>query len=76
MVGPSAIGSENGTPSSMTSAPASASACITGTVASSEGSPAVMNGTGQWPCGFVRQRFDGLLVGKLEWSMAIHQSHC
>src|SRR5688572_32922568 len=45
MTGPSAIGSENGTPSSMTSAPAAASACITGTVASSDGSPAVTNGT-------------------------------
>src|SRR5690606_29194526 len=45
MTGPSAIGSENGTPSSITSAPAATSACMTGTVASSEGSPAVMNGT-------------------------------
>src|SRR5690606_14958542 len=44
MVGPSAIGSENGTPSSMTSAPASTSACMTGTSASSEGSPAVTKG--------------------------------
>src|SRR3546814_1134066 len=44
MVGPSAIGSENGTPSSITSAPASTSACITGTSASSDGSPAVTNG--------------------------------
>src|SRR5690606_15143304 len=44
MVGPSAIGSENGTPSSSTSAPAATSACITGTVASSNGSPAVMKG--------------------------------
>ena len=37
MVGPSAIGSENGTPSSITSAPAAASACITGTVADLSG---------------------------------------
>src|SRR5690606_37947849 len=44
ITGPSAIGSENGTPSSMQSAPAATSACITGTVASSEGSPAVMKG--------------------------------
>src|SRR3546814_18772854 len=44
MVGPSAIGSENGTPSSITSAPASTSACMTGTSDSSEGSPAVMKG--------------------------------
>lgn len=44
MVGPSAIGSENGTPSSITSAPARTSACITGTVASNDGSPAVMKG--------------------------------
>src|SRR3546814_16688625 len=44
MVGPSAIGSENGTPSSITSAPASTSACITGTSASTDGSPAVTNG--------------------------------
>ena len=45
ITGPSAIGSENGTPSSITSAPACTSACITGTVASSDGSPAVMKGT-------------------------------
>src|SRR5690606_26143711 len=44
MVGPSAMGSENGTPSSITSAPAATSACITGTVASSDGSPAVTKG--------------------------------
>ena len=44
MTGPSAMGSENGTPSSITSAPAATSACMTGTVASSEGSPAVTNG--------------------------------
>src|SRR5580765_3108304 len=43
MVGPSAIGSENGTPSSMMSAPASTSACISGTVVLGSGSPAVMN---------------------------------
>ena len=42
--GPSAIGSENGTPSSITSAPAEVSARISGTVAASEGSPAVMYG--------------------------------
>ena len=44
ITGPSAIGSENGTPSSMRSAPASTMACITGTVASGVGSPAVTNG--------------------------------
>src|SRR5690606_4871554 len=44
MVGPSAIGSENGTPSSITSAPASTSARITGTSDSSDGSPAVTKG--------------------------------
>src|SRR5690606_24777369 len=44
ITGPSAIGSENGTPSSSTSAPAATRACITGTVASTEGSPAVMKG--------------------------------
>ena len=50
MVGPSAIGSENGTPSSITSAPASTSACMTGTVASSDGSPAVMKGISALRC--------------------------
>src|SRR6266404_869616 len=44
MTGPSAIGSENGTPSSITSAPAAVSARISGTVAASVGSPAVMYG--------------------------------
>src|ERR1700674_1351603 len=44
ITGPSAIGSENGTPSSITSAPAEVSARISGTVAASEGSPAVMYG--------------------------------
>ena len=42
ITGPSAMGSENGTPSSSTSAPASTSACISGTVAAGEGSPAAM----------------------------------
>ena len=42
ITGPSAMGSENGTPSSRTSAPASTSACIRGTVAAGEGSPAAM----------------------------------
>ena len=42
MVGPSARGSLNGIPSSMTSAPASANARTNLCVASSEGSPAVM----------------------------------
>jgi hypothetical protein len=42
ITGPSAIGSENGTPSSITSAPARASACISGTVRSGAGSPAAM----------------------------------
>jgi hypothetical protein len=44
MVGPSAIGSENGTPSSMMSAPPSTSACISGSVSAAPGSPAVMKG--------------------------------
>ena len=39
ITGPSAIGSEKGTPSSMMSAPASAMASITSTVASGSGSP-------------------------------------
>ena len=42
ITGPSAIGSENGTPSSMMSAPASTSPCISGTVSAGCGSPAVM----------------------------------
>ena len=37
ITGPSAIGSENGTPSSMMSAPASTSACISGTVTRQRG---------------------------------------
>lgn len=41
IVGPSAMGSENGTPSSMTSAPPSCIASITGTVSSTRGYPAV-----------------------------------
>src|SRR5271154_286806 len=45
MVGPSANGSLNGTPSSITSAPASANAKTYCSVASSEGSPAVMYAT-------------------------------
>src|SRR5882672_4898369 len=44
MTGPSAMGSENGTPSSITSAPALASACMSGTVTPGSGSPAVMYG--------------------------------
>src|SRR6059058_1754781 len=44
MTGPSAIGSENGTPSSITSAPAAASACMMGTVSSGAGSPAAIYG--------------------------------
>ena len=42
ITGPSAIGSENGTPSSITSAPALTSACMIGTVAVGAGSPEVM----------------------------------
>ena len=38
------MGSENGTPSSITSAPASVSACMSGTVTGGWGSPAVMYG--------------------------------
>src|SRR6266478_2838239 len=45
MVGPSASGSLKGTPSSITSAPASASASTNFSVASSDGSPAVMYAT-------------------------------
>src|SRR6185437_7021468 len=45
MTGPSAIGSENGSPSSITSAPACSSAWISSTVRSSSGYPAVMYGT-------------------------------
>src|SRR5882724_3358269 len=44
MVGPSAIGSEKGTPSSMMSAPAPGSACMIGTVIAGLGSPAVTKG--------------------------------
>src|SRR6266481_837995 len=45
MVGPSATGSLNGTPSSIISAPASAAARTIFSLASSEGSPAVMKAT-------------------------------
>src|SRR5690349_5114315 len=45
MTGPSAIGSENGTPSSITSAPASTSPAISVRVASIDGWPAVIYGT-------------------------------
>jgi hypothetical protein len=45
ITGPSAIGSENGTPSSRTSAPPATIACISGTVISGPGSPAVMKVT-------------------------------
>src|SRR5688572_25698151 len=38
------MGSENGTPSSITSAPPAASACMTGTVSAGLGSPAVTKG--------------------------------
>src|ERR1700681_818956 len=41
ITGPSAMGSENGTPSSITSAPFFTSACITATVCRGLGSPAV-----------------------------------
>src|SRR5258708_11551290 len=44
ITGPSAMGSENGTPSSITSAPFFASACITATVCRGLGSPAVTEG--------------------------------
>src|SRR6185437_6726491 len=44
ITGPSAIGSENGTPSSITSAPALTSACRIGTVCEGAGSPAVTKG--------------------------------
>src|SRR3954468_16164732 len=45
MTGPSAIGSENGTPTSMTSAPASSRPLSNSIVPAIEGSPAVMYGT-------------------------------
>src|SRR5215831_16480475 len=45
MIGPSAIGSENGRPSSMRSAPDCSSASISATVRSTSGWPAVMYGT-------------------------------
>ena len=44
VTGPSAMGSEKGTPSSIRSAPAETMACISGTVASRAGSPAVTKG--------------------------------
>ena len=44
ITGPSAIGSEKGTPSSMMSAPALTISCMAGTVKPGLGSPAVMNG--------------------------------
>src|SRR5689334_19769252 len=45
MMGPSAIGSENGTPISRMSAPARSSPCSRWTVASGDGCPAVTYGT-------------------------------
>lgn len=45
MTGPSAIGSENGTPSSITSAPPACMASMIGTVAPLVGNPAVTNVT-------------------------------
>src|SRR5437867_8147742 len=45
MIGPSAIGSENGTPTSMTSAPAFSSAARSSSVAARDGCPAVTYGT-------------------------------
>src|SRR5881227_4397679 len=45
MIGPSAIGSENGTPTSMTSAPARSSPDNKSRVASGDGWPAVTYGT-------------------------------
>ena len=44
MTGPSAIGSENGIPSSIISAPEVTKACINLTVSDGCGSPAVING--------------------------------
>ena len=44
IVGPSAIGSENGTPSSIISAPPRTNSCIKGTVIEGSESPAVING--------------------------------
>ena len=45
IVGPSAVGSEKGTPSSITSAPASTIASTRASVVSRSGSPAVRKGT-------------------------------
>src|SRR4051812_2347022 len=45
MIGPSAIGSENGTPISRMSAPARSRPCSRSTVASGDGCPAVTYGT-------------------------------
>jgi len=45
MVGPSAMGSEKGTPSSMMSAPPAAMACMRSPVRRRSGSPAVKKGT-------------------------------
>src|SRR5688572_23076543 len=53
MTGPSAIGSENGTPSSITSQPALARACSSGTASFGSGSPAVTKGIRAFlPCSF------------------------
>lgn len=45
MTGPSAMGSEKGTPSSIMSAPPASIASMSGTVASAVGKPAVRNVT-------------------------------
>ena len=50
MTGPSAVGSENGIPSSIRSAPASTIAYTTSSVTSSDGSPHVTNGINAFPC--------------------------
>src|SRR5438067_1542894 len=62
ITGPSAIGSENGTPSSSTSAPPSTSACSSGTVRSGCGSPAVMKVTRPvLPCCFRASKVGAIL---------------
>src|SRR5687768_6118671 len=61
MTGPSAIGSENGTPTSITSAPASSSPFRSSTVSGTPGSPAVMYGTSaRLPFCFIAAKRDAI----------------
>src|SRR5690606_7663883 len=69
MVGPSAIGSENGTPSSTMSAPPSTSAFISGRVSSGAGKPAVTKGISALrPSAWRRW--------KTVWILDMSRSHC